>query len=102
MKLIDETYLDDFETHARNAGACDFAGDIDYVRYFHRDFLAYGFVDGTRSDIINDFGATDPRGCIFGRIVWREIIDDNGNRSTPNVCVLWYGENAHMELLLNK
>ena len=102
MKLIDDNYLDDFESHARNAGVFDFDSEIDYVRYFHRDFLAYGFADGKASDLINDFGASDSRGCMFGRLVWREILDDNGERTTPNVCVLWVGKNAHMELLLNK
>ena len=102
MKLIDETYLDDFEAHARNAGDFDFTGEIDYVRYFHRDFLAYGFVDGKASDFMSDFGATDNRGCEYGRVVWREILDDNGERTTHDLCVLWVGENAHMEWLLNR
>ena len=109
MKLIDDNYLDDFEAHALNAGAFDFAGDVDYVRYFHRDFLAYGFVDGIRTDIIKDFGADGDQDCMFGRVVWRELINDNGERTTPNVCVLWVQGNSageikyvHMESLLNK
>ena len=102
MKLMDEQYLADFETHARNAGVFDFAGEIEEVRYFHRDFCAYGYVDGRAEDFMDDFGATDNRGCKFGRVVWRELLDDNGNRSTYDLCVLWVGENAHMEWLLNK
>lgn len=102
MKLMDEQYLADFETHARNAGVFDFAGEIEEVRYFHRDFCAYGYVDGRADDFMDDFGATDNRGCEFGRVVWRELVADNGERTTHDLCVLWVGENAHMEWLLNK